>query len=247
MAKENKDVEKVKNKIPLYVTVYEEIFSMINRGEFKLGEKLPGENELAKMLNVSRGTLRQALLLLQEDNIIFNYQGKGNFITNNKFKINETAQKEVIIATACNIQEYSDIEAEVVFQLPTVKLQRALNIESSRMVAAFDIDFFINGERVCYMVAFLPYDNISEYNIDFKDKKSIAASLFEYVEKNVVDIRTKLTVIEVEKEHRKKFDSEHTKSLAVFDEIVYSDLGMPIATMKTYCVPKYYEFYIKRK
>ena len=87
MAKENKDLEKVKNKIPLYVTVYEEIFSMINRGEFKLGEKLPGENELAKMLNVSRGTLRQALLLLQEDNIIFNYQGKGNFITNNKFKI----------------------------------------------------------------------------------------------------------------------------------------------------------------
>lgn len=148
MAKENKDLEKVKNKIPLYVTVYEEIFSMINRGEFKLGEKLPGENELAKMLNVSRGTLRQALLLLQEDNIIFNYQGKGNFITNNKFKINETAQKEVIIATACNIQEYSDIEAEVVFQLPTVKLQRALNIENSRMIAAFDIDFYIKGERV---------------------------------------------------------------------------------------------------
>ena len=62
-----------------------------------------------------------------------------------------------------------------------------------------------------------------------------------------MDIRTKLTIIEVEKEHRKKFDSENTKSLAVFDEIVYSDLGMPIATMKTYCVPKYYEFYIKRK
>ena len=60
--KEN--VIKEKNvKIPLYVTVYETISEWLKEGKYKPGDKLPGENILAEQLNVSRGTLRQAMLL----------------------------------------------------------------------------------------------------------------------------------------------------------------------------------------
>lgn len=75
--KEN--VIKEKNvKIPLYVTVYETISEWLKEGKYKPGDKLPGENILAEQLNVSRGTLRQAMLLLQEDGFIVNQQGRGN-------------------------------------------------------------------------------------------------------------------------------------------------------------------------
>ena len=68
--KEN--VIKEKNvKIPLYVTVYETISEWLKEGKYKPGDKLPGENILAEQLNVSRGTLRQAMLLLQEDEILY--------------------------------------------------------------------------------------------------------------------------------------------------------------------------------
>lgn len=61
-------VIKEKNvKIPLYVTVYETISQWLKEGKYKPGDKLPGENILSEQLNVSRGTLRQAMLLLQED------------------------------------------------------------------------------------------------------------------------------------------------------------------------------------
>ena len=73
--KEN--VIKEKNvKIPLYVTVYETISEWLKEGKYKPGDKLPGENILAEQLNVSRGTLRQAMLLLQEDGFIVNQQRK---------------------------------------------------------------------------------------------------------------------------------------------------------------------------
>ena len=59
--KEN--VIKEKNvKIPLYVTVYETISEWLKEGKYKPGDKLPGENILAEQLNVSRGTLRQAMV-----------------------------------------------------------------------------------------------------------------------------------------------------------------------------------------
>ena len=53
-------------KIPLYVTAYETISQWLKEGKYKAGDKLPGENILAEQLAVSRGTLRQAMLLLQQ-------------------------------------------------------------------------------------------------------------------------------------------------------------------------------------
>ena len=64
-------------KIPLYVTAYETISQWLNEGKYTAGDKLPGENILAEQLAVRRGTLRQAMLLLQEDGLIINHQGKG--------------------------------------------------------------------------------------------------------------------------------------------------------------------------
>ena len=71
-------------KIPLYVTAYETISQWLKEGKYKAGDKLPGENILAEQLAVSRGTLRQAMLLLQEDGLIINHQGKGNIVLSNQ-------------------------------------------------------------------------------------------------------------------------------------------------------------------
>ena len=71
-------------KIPLYVTVYETICQWLKDGKYKPGDKLPGENILAEQFQVSRGTLRQAMLLLQEDGLIGNHQGKGNIVLSNQ-------------------------------------------------------------------------------------------------------------------------------------------------------------------
>ena len=57
-------------KIPRCVAVYDKLYEMIKEGEFSHEERLPTEPELAKIMGVSRMTLRQALSLLQEDGII---------------------------------------------------------------------------------------------------------------------------------------------------------------------------------
>ena len=63
-----------------YVSVYDTLFKMINEGTFPEGSRLPSEPDLAKLIGVSRTTLRQSLALLQDDGIVKNIQGKGNFI-----------------------------------------------------------------------------------------------------------------------------------------------------------------------
>ena len=84
-------------KIPRCVAVYNKLFQMIKDGEFVQDSRLPTEPELAKTMGVSRTTLRQALAFLQEDGIIKNMQGKGNFVMKSGVKIEKGIQNRAFI------------------------------------------------------------------------------------------------------------------------------------------------------
>ncbi|MET3576772.1 GntR family transcriptional regulator [Bhargavaea ullalensis] len=64
----------------LYLQVIDRLKRDITTGVFKEKEKLPSEFELAKMLGVSRATLREALRLLEEDHYIVRRHGVGTFV-----------------------------------------------------------------------------------------------------------------------------------------------------------------------
>ncbi len=60
--------------------VVELIMNMILDGTLKGGDKLPNENELSEELNVSRGVLREALIILQARDYIIRKPKDGTFI-----------------------------------------------------------------------------------------------------------------------------------------------------------------------
>lgn len=65
---------------PRYLIVIEQIREKINNGELEPGEQLPSETALAKALGVSRNTLREALRILEEENIVIRKHGIGTFV-----------------------------------------------------------------------------------------------------------------------------------------------------------------------
>ncbi len=56
---------------------------MIHRGEIKSGDKLPPERDLAKLLNVSRPTLRAGIRSLVAIGVLQSKQGAGTFVIDN--------------------------------------------------------------------------------------------------------------------------------------------------------------------
>ncbi|MCK4981544.1 MAG: GntR family transcriptional regulator [Victivallaceae bacterium] len=53
----------------------------IESGEFKPGSKLPSENELVSMYNISRPTVREAISGLMQGGLVDRIHGKGTFVT----------------------------------------------------------------------------------------------------------------------------------------------------------------------
>ena len=60
--------------------IIQEIRSLIDAGHLVPGSKLPGERELAQMMNVSRPSLREALRVLSLLGVIENRPGSGTFL-----------------------------------------------------------------------------------------------------------------------------------------------------------------------
>ncbi|SHJ75143.1 GntR family transcriptional regulator [Roseomonas rosea] len=66
---------------PLYVQVEAILNDRIVSGDWKSGQALPAEPELAAELGVSAGTLRRALARLEQRHLIERRQGRGTYVT----------------------------------------------------------------------------------------------------------------------------------------------------------------------
>lgn len=64
----------------LYLLVIDRIKADIEKGIFKPGSKLPSEYVLSQKLGVSRVTLREALRILNDENVITRKHGIGTFV-----------------------------------------------------------------------------------------------------------------------------------------------------------------------
>jgi GntR family transcriptional regulator len=65
---------------PLYRQIKGLIMQSLESGEWKPGEIMPGEMELAARYKVSQGTVRKAIDELAAENLVVRRQGKGTFV-----------------------------------------------------------------------------------------------------------------------------------------------------------------------
>jgi GntR family transcriptional regulator len=65
---------------PLYVQAKEALEDALARSEWRPGEAIPSEFELAARFKVSQGTMRKAIDALAADNLLVRRQGKGTFV-----------------------------------------------------------------------------------------------------------------------------------------------------------------------
>lgn len=67
--------------MPAYIRIERALREKIEKGEFKIGDRLPSEEKLASEFKVSRMTLRRALSLLVSEGYLYPTPGRGTFIT----------------------------------------------------------------------------------------------------------------------------------------------------------------------
>ncbi|MDY3920282.1 MAG: GntR family transcriptional regulator [Candidatus Limivivens sp.] len=87
---------------PLYKQLVDDLRRKIQEGELKAGDRLPTEFELSEQYKVSRITVRKALELLVDEELLFKRHGIGTFVAEKRLERNTS--EYMGFTQACQIE-----------------------------------------------------------------------------------------------------------------------------------------------
>jgi GntR family transcriptional regulator len=95
--------------IALHHRITEVLRGAVASGRYRRGDMLPSEEVLTKSFSVSRGTVRRALLTLEQDGLIERLRGRGTRVIGEQIGLLSTIEGQP--------RSYSDIAADASFRL----------------------------------------------------------------------------------------------------------------------------------
>lgn len=234
-------------KIPLYVTAYETISGWLKEGKYKPGDKLPGENILAEQLEVSRGTLRQAMLLLQEDGLISNHQGKGNIVLSN-----HNMDKNGIEKTGNPIVDFYEsgiktVELTIGFQPATKKHQEVLNLRPSSIVAVIDITYYGPERPAGFSMIYMPSEILDNKAVDLEDTDTIYQFYNELITNGTRYTDTRIRMGMARERTAGILQIQEGDAILIMEEVLYSEYDTPVLSQKLFFAPEQYELHMTRR
>lgn len=75
------------SNVPLYSQLKDLIIEKIELGEYREETKIPSEQELCESYDISRPTVRQAIMELTNNGYLYKEKGKGTFVAKSKTKV----------------------------------------------------------------------------------------------------------------------------------------------------------------
>lgn len=230
----------------LYLQVIDNIKREIDKGTYKENEKLPSEFELSKILGVSRATLREALRILEEDNIVSTKHGVGTFV--NQKPIVSSGIEELTSVT--KMIEKSGKNAGV--RYISTEYINATNADRERF-ATENLEHLLKIERVrtadddpvVFCIDMIPKDLIALESVHQEE------SLFQLIENETQKrIAYAVTYIEPVSGEALIYDILNCKSdqsLLLLKQMHYTEEDEPFLYSANYFRPDRFSFYVLRK
>lgn len=136
-----------KSVIPLYHQLADYLREKIHSDEIKPEELMPSELELMQKFQLSRGTVRQAIQLLELEGLVERYPGKGTFVS--MPKIEHNANKKMGFFTA-SMQDAGRNPSAQVLDISQVEatrdIQEKLNLPDRSLVVRVKRLRLVDGE-----------------------------------------------------------------------------------------------------
>lgn len=145
------------SRIAYYLQLKEILQQKIEKGEYKPGDKLPSEAELCDQFHVSRTVVRQSLMELEHEGLVYKRKGKGAFIAEPKLNValtqlrtgfsKEMAKQGQTITTRVLYQQIEPVKGNIAKNMRLPEGTQVLRIERVRSY---------NDEPIVYVNTYLP-------------------------------------------------------------------------------------------
>ena len=213
------------------------------------GDRLPSEPKLAKQLNVSRATLREAMRTFETQGLLHRRQGVGTFVVH-PTGIIETGLE--VLESIHTLATRIDLPVRMTFydmglRAPNEKETQILNLGPGQQVIQVAWVMEAEGRPVVYLVDILPDDVLSLEEIGEKFEGSILDILLQRDDLALANSQTEINALAAHSEVARAVGIQRGDVVLFFEAILYSTEGRPVDYSHSYFLPGYFRFHVNRR
>lgn len=226
--------------------VIDEIKRKIENGVYKERQILPSEFQLSRDLGVARATLKEALRILEEDNIVVQRHGVGTFV--NPKPILSSGIEE--LSSIHDMIEQSGKKASSIYLstdtiVPTEEEREYFASEDIQSLVQIERVRTADGDPVVFCIEKMPVDIIPLGYIYHED--SLYNMMEKYANKKITYAITDIEPISYHDRIFNLLNCEPDQSLLLLRQMHYTDEDEPILYTINYFRPDVFRFHVLRK
>lgn len=231
---------------PLYTRAEEALGKWID--SLEVGDRLPTEPLLAKKLEISRATLREAMRLYEERGRLKRKAGAGTFIL----------AKPPVIESGLEVLESIDtlaqrlglktqmIDLSVQEMIANDRDQEALGLAAGASVTEISRVILAGDSPIAYLTDVLPSGIVTQNQLeDFNG--SVLDLLIKRQDPVLGHSRTSITPESADSALGKHLSVQRGTPLLHFEAVLYAQDGRAIDHSHSYFAPGYFKFHVVRK
>jgi|GEM_PF-52848 len=232
---------------PLYVRAEQALSRLLSTSV--PGQQLPPELELARMLGISRSTLREALRSFERRGIITRRRGIGTFVNRATQVIEsnlETLESLDTLLPRMGL-ECSTRDLEIREESSSAQIAGHLGIPEGSPIISVSRTKAVSGHAVAYMHDIFPASVVSLETVCSRFNGSAIDLLLELDEPQASHARANISATQASEDLGAKLNVDTQTALLLMEETVYSTENVIVEYSRNYFVPEHFNFHIIRR
>jgi GntR family transcriptional regulator len=211
------------------------------------GERLPSEPEMARQLNVSRATLREAMRTFEAQGLIRRRQGSGTFVIG-QIPVLESGLEVLESIDTLARRKGMDIAISNLSIVPMHNSDYAkkLEVPSDTLLTYVERIVRIDEKPVAWLIDILPADVLAPEELP----ENFRGSVLDYLLTRgtaTQQSRTEVTAIGAPADIAKKLHIQRGDVLLAFQAWLYGNENRILAYSRSYFLPGHFKFHIVRR
>jgi GntR family transcriptional regulator len=239
-----------KNRASLSTQAQQYLLGLFEDGTYQPGQQLPSEAGLAAQLGISRPTLREALLNLEQEGVVIRRHGVGTFVSSGYGHRLESGLErlESILALGARQKLRLGFDAlEVAEEPASPELAEKLQVAPGTLLVSVRRVICGDSMPVAYMVDLVPSSILSPSALDERFNGSVLDLLRQEQGLQVSQAVADIVACNADVALAEKLAVEPGQAVLLIEELLFDDAGLPVEFSRNYFVPDFFRFHVVRR
>jgi GntR family transcriptional regulator len=238
------------SKLPLSFQAQQYLLDLIEEGTYQPGDQLPSEADLASQLGIARGTLREALLNLEQESVVIRKHGVGTFVAPGYGRRLDSGLErlESVLELAARRGKQVEFDSLQVQDEPAdPDVSAKLQIDCGTQLTSVRRVIVADGVPVAYMQDLVLPAVLSPADVDGTFNGSVLDLLRRKQEQLVVQATADIVACNADTSLAKKLGIESAKAVLLIEETLFDKEDTAVGFSRNYFIPDFFRFHVLRR